>query len=292
VGRVRTVFVTGGSGFVGRSVLRLLKAKGYGVRCLVRPGSGPTPGAERIEGSVWQPGRWMDSVRDCQGVILLAGIDRPKGEDTLERVNIQGIELATEAAKLYGALKIAHLSVLGASSEAQDEFLRTKWKGEELVRWAGPAYTLFRPSWIFGPGSPFVEGLKRLLAYPIVTPLAGGGGQRLQPVYVEDVARCVAACLDDPRTDGKEYELGGPEPLTVKQALAAVRESAHAGAKPAVPVPVGLVRASSAVVEAMLPERELLSRLSEDSVCDAGPADRMFGGPWTAFDDWCRGALS
>lgn len=283
--RYPSVFLTGATGFLGRAVLKVVAAGGRRVTALARPKARERGTAALwVEGSVWEPGRWMEALRGQDAVVHLAGGMLSRGEETLERVHVQGTELVVEAANSAGVKKIVLLSCLGAAPDAASSLRQAKWKAEQLVRWAGPAFTILRPSFLFGPGG----GLAALLKRVSDSSLGRSFDNAIQPVFVEDVARCVLRCLDDKATDGKEFDLPGPHRLKVEEAMEALGLRSKGLA-----LPMGLARVQAAVLGAVLGRATLseeeLSLFEENSVGDPAAATAAFGGSWTSFRDWCRG---
>ena len=294
------VFLTGGTGFVGSAVARRLAGEGRSVTALVRPGSRTEElkklGCRLLEGSVWRPGPWMNELKGHDALIHLVGIIQPFGDNTFQSVHVQGTELVATAAQEQGVRKLVHMSALGTRPGAASQYHQTKWKAEELVRWAGPAYTIFRPSIIFGRPCPFVDMLKTFASLPLAVPVAGPGTNRFQPVWVEDVARAFVQALVEPKTDGKEYDLVGPDVLTFDEMLDVVAEALGRAPRPKLHIPLALMRLQAAALEALLPRppvtRDQLLMLREDNVGDASRARADLGGDWRSFREWARAELS
>jgi len=162
---MRRVFVTGGTGFVGRAVVQALGAEGYAVRCLVRRGSERDlrglGAIERVEGDVMARQSLDEGMAGCNAVIHLVGIIRehPASGVTFERVHTQGTINVLEAAATVGARRYVHMSALGTRVGAHSRYHRTKWAAEEAVRASPIPWTIFRPSIIYGRGDGFVSML-------------------------------------------------------------------------------------------------------------------------------------
>ena len=231
------VLVTGGTGFVGRAVVGRLRALGFEVRLLSRSGRAgmalaARAGCEVIPGDI---GDRAALERACQGVdavVHLVGIIAEKGRQTFERVHVSGTEHVVRAAEHAGVKRYIHMSALGCRAEAPSRYHRTKWEAEEIVRRSSLAWTIFRPSVIFGPGDGFVSRLAAFLRPPFSWlqlhsfPLIGGGESLLQPVAVEDVAQAFAAAIAHAGAVGQTYDLAGPERLSLRAIL---EELARAG---------------------------------------------------------------
>lgn len=214
------VLVTGGSGFVGRYVLRELSARGHEVRCLVRPGSqkkvAAGVGVEVLPGEVLHSSDVARAAAGCEAAVHLVGIIRefPGRGVTFEKVHVQATANVVNAAREAGVKRFLHMSALGARPEPADPYHVTNFRAEELVQNSGLPYTIFRPSVIYGPEDQslnlFAKQIKRLRLVPVV----GDGLYQMQPVPVATVAKAFALALELPQTENRTYEVGGPEPLT------------------------------------------------------------------------------
>jgi NADH dehydrogenase len=212
------VFVTGGTGYVGKAVVRTLLERGHEVRCLVRK-SGRLldrirdAGLSEVPGELLEPDSYRHALQGADAVIHLVGIIREKhGKGiTFGRIHTEGTRLIAEAAKDAGIKRFVHMSALGARPGAVSGYHRSKWEAEEFVRGSGIPYIIFRPSVIFGPGDEFVNMLAGIAKAP-VTPVLGSGLYRMQPVSLHTVADIFEKALTHPQTN-EAYEVGGPEQL-------------------------------------------------------------------------------
>jgi uncharacterized protein YbjT (DUF2867 family) len=282
---VHRVFVTGATGFVGRAVIHALRAEGHVVRCLVRRGSERDlrglEAIERVEGDILAPQALEDGIAGCDAVIHLVGIIReiPARGVTFERVHTEGTINVVTAAGEAGVRRYVHMSALGARPDARSRYHRTKWLGEDAVRSSPLAWTIFRPSIIYGRGDGFVSLLARLFRLPVV-PVLGSGRQRLQPVPVAQVAEGFARALSRPATVKQTYDVGGPEAVSMVQLLdliGAVLGRQHVFKAH---IPLGLVRPLASALQAMpgfpvTPDQLLM--LEEDNVGDPAPFYSAFG---------------
>src|SRR5262245_49651848 len=219
-----TVTVLGGTGFLGRRLVQHLAAEGATVRVAVRHPS-PARSALRAAG-LDQITVLSADVRDQASVAAaVAGVDAvvnavsayvEKGGVTFEAVHVQGAESVAREAAAAGVARFVLISGIGADPESRSAYIRTRGRGELMVRQAFPGATIVRPGAMFGPGDALfgtVAGLARLLpALPLI-----GGTTRLQPVFVEDVAEAIANVLSDPGTVGRTYELAGPGVYTLRE---------------------------------------------------------------------------
>jgi uncharacterized protein YbjT (DUF2867 family) len=238
--------------------------------------------AADITGDGWQ--RWCEG---CGAAIHLVGIIRqaPRAGATFDRAHVVSTRRVIAACRSLGITRLVHMSALGARAEAATAYHRTKWQGEEAVRASGLDWTIFRPSLIFGPGDGFATTVARALRRFPVFPVFGDGLYRMQPIAVEEVARCFVAALERPVTIGEIYQLGGPEALTYNEVLRRVAKAL--GVRRAlVHVPLGLAKPAVAIVQ-HLPgapiTRDQLTMLLEGSTCDTSAASLTFGVPDARF---------
>jgi uncharacterized protein YbjT (DUF2867 family) len=274
------VFVTGATGFVGRSVIQALRSDGYVVRCLVRRGSERDlrglEAVERVEGDILVRRGLEEGMAGCQAVVHLVGIirERPEVGTTFEMVHTQGTINVLEAAMAAGVRRLLHMSALGSRPGARARYHQTKWAAEEAVRASGLAWTIFRPSIIYGRGDEFVTMLARMVGRSPVVPVIGSGRQRLQPVPVEHVAEGFARALALPATEKHVYEVGGPDQLTMVELLDAIGSAlGHRRVRKA-HVPLGFMRPVARILHRLpgfpvTPDQ--LRMLEEDNVCDPAP---------------------
>jgi uncharacterized protein YbjT (DUF2867 family) len=219
------VLVTGATGFVGREVVQELLLRGHEVRALVRRGSQKKlknfQGVEISPGDCLHPESLAQALAGCDAVIHLVGIIRefPGRGVTFERVHVQATQNLVDQAKAAGVRRFLHMSALGARPEPADPYHVTNFRADEYVRASGLAYTIFRPSVIYGPRDQsinlFVRQIQRLNFFPII----GDGQYKLQPVPVATVARAFALALELPQTENHLYEVGGPAPLTFDELI-------------------------------------------------------------------------
>src|SRR2546430_3019752 len=231
------VFVTGATGFVGRTVIQALRAEGYVVRCLVRRGSEPdlrgVEAIERVEGDVLSRQTLEEGMAGCAAVVHLVGIIREHAptNTTFSRVHVQGTGNVVAAAASVGVRRYIHMSALGAREGARSRYHQTKWAAEEAVHACSLPWTIVRPSVIYGRGDGFVSLLVWVVRRLPVVPLIGGG--RLQPVPVEQVAQGVARALARPSAGEQTHQGGGARHGTPRGARRPVRPAPPRGRGPA-----------------------------------------------------------
>ncbi len=292
------VLVTGASGFVGAAVLTELSARGYSVNALVnrhKPESTPASVA-MVQGSLFDPSALDAALHECDAAIHLVGIimERPAKGITFRRIHVEGTQNVVDAIKRAGVRRYIHMSALGARIDAISEYHKSKFAAEEYVGASGLDWTIFRPSLIHGPRGEFMQmeaKWARRHAPPFLfMPYFGDGwlGQRgagrLQPVFVDDVARAFVDALENPRTIGKTYSLGGTEQLTWPELHQTISRNLLGNVRLTLPIPVWLGKFYAAIGLARLLgfNRDQVIMSQEDNTCDLTQFLNDFG--W-----WPRG---
>jgi uncharacterized protein YbjT (DUF2867 family) len=221
------VFLTGSTGYVGSFILQDLLAAGHRVRCLVRSPhpakAAASAGVEYVVGDITRPDTLLDIMADCEVIIHLVAIikEKPGKGITFEKVNLEATKNMIQAAKVQGVQRFLHMSALGADPNGATAYLRTKGRAEAHVRQSGLDYTIFRPSFIFGPGDAVFSLLARtILLSPFgVVPVFGSGNYQHQPVSVYNVSQGFVRAMEKSKTERATFDVGGPEPLTYNQQL-------------------------------------------------------------------------
>lgn len=219
------IVVTGASGYVGSHITRRLVEKGKPVRAMVR--SVELAKKEQrlsdlaidwIAGDVTRPETLAAVMQNATAVIHTVAVAIEKGDRSYEAINHQGTVNVVEAAQKAGIRRFINLSQLGADAQLPYRFLASKGKAQDVVAASGLDWTAFRPSVIWGPEDEFANTFARLIPLtPFIFPIVGDQNSKFQPVWVDDVAACVVKSLEDPATIGNQYELGGPEILTLEE---------------------------------------------------------------------------
>src|ERR1700726_2649553 len=220
------VTVFGGSGFLGRSVVRALAKRDYRIRVAVRRPElaghlqplGRVGQIHAVQANLRYPMSVEAAMRDSHVAINLVGILAESGAQTFGAVQAIGAGTVAKAAAAVGA-RMVHVSAIGADENSPSRYARAKAAGEKAVLAATPAATIMRPSIVFGPGDQFTNRFAALARMSPMLPLIGGGLTKLQPVYVGDVATAVADAVDGKTKAGATYELGGPEVLTMREIM-------------------------------------------------------------------------
>lgn len=251
------ILVTGASGFVGRAIVRELTGRGYEVFAGSRQGRGVGQGVG-IKLDVTSEKNVRQVLRDVKpdAVIHLVGIIAEQGKQTFERVHIEGTRHVVQAVRDYDKarqdahegdemerpqpVRYLHMSALGADIMSPSAYAWSKGEAEGLVRLSGLAWTIFRPSLIFGVGDEFFGGVLKGLASAPVVPQIGDGQFPFRPVSVEDVAQAFARALTLPETVGQTYALTGPQEFTFRELLD-LEVSALGKSRKVVPVPLKLM---------------------------------------------------
>ena len=291
------ILVTGGNGFVGRHVVHALRGAGRPVRCLVR--SRPKAarlealGCELVDGDMTDPASIRRAVEGIDVVVHLVAIRQGRPEQ-FQRIMVGGTRSLLELAKESGVKRLVHMSALGTTEETKGlvPYYGAKWQQEQDVQGSGIPYVMFRPSFIFGRDGGILPTFRRLAKLAPVTPIIGSGEQRIQPIWVDDVAARFEQAIDLEAATNRTFELGGPDVVTwnefwakLKRTLGMRRRSFH--------VPVGLMKVNALVTERLpgnIPlTRDLLKMLEAgDNVVTNDEAVQTFRLPLAPLDEQLR----
>lgn len=302
---ISTVFLTGATGFVGRSIVRELLARGITPVCLVRSpeklfSQHREVRQERfvvVEGDLFNKKALYAGIERSQAIIHLVGIiiARPLRGQTFHRIHVKGTQNVVEAARRRGLRRFVHMSALGTRPNAVAKYHQTKWAGEEIVRNSRLDWTIFRPSIIHGPEGEFMRLMKRFMCglVPPVIPYFGSGQARLQPVSVKDVAYCFVEALLGSETIGQVIPLGGIQPYSWIELYETCRALIPCAKKwkPLVSQPVPVAKAIAILTKPLMAMAEMFSKSAglfrfdvgqvqmsqEDSTCDHTIAQNLFG---------------
>jgi uncharacterized protein YbjT (DUF2867 family) len=276
------ILVTGGTGFVGRHIVRTAATAGHEVISLsrgVQPGGHVYP-IRNIRIDLVRPEGLLEALVGVGGVVHAAGILHEQRGQDLERAHVGATANLAESCRRAGVGKIVHLSALGVNPNAPEAYLRSKWEAERIIESSGLRYTIFRPSLVFGAGDRVVSQLLAVSRYSPVIPLLGDADARVQPIWVGDVATAVVRALSDKSTDGGTYELGGPESMTIADVVETIKRETK---RPALPVKIPrfisgpLVKLGEQLFETPPVTEEQLALLSAGGTCDPNPAAVTFG---------------
>lgn len=225
--RDEMITVFGGSGFVGRYVVRALVKKGYRVRVATRRPhlaldmkvTGVVGQVELMQANVRNPASVARAVAGAHGVVNLVGILAESGKQRFASLQADGARNIAEAAAAAGAQRFVQMSAIGADAGSKSRYAATKAAGEAAVQQAFPGAVILRPSIIFGTEDEFFNRFAGMARFAPALPLPGGGRMKMQPVFVGDVAASVATAISDASVAGV-YELGGPRTYTYKELMA------------------------------------------------------------------------
>ncbi|HZR74997.1 complex I NDUFA9 subunit family protein [Bradyrhizobium sp.] len=220
------VTVYGGSGFLGRAVVRALCKRDYRIRVAVRRPElaghlqplGKVGQIHAVQANLRYPASVAAAMRGAEIAVNLVGILAQSGAQTFDAVQGEGAGTVAKAVAAAGA-RMVHVSAIGADENSTSRYARSKAAGEQAVLAAVPSATIFRPSVVFGPEDDFTNRFAGLARISPALPLIGGGTTKLQPVYVGDVATAIADAVDGKAKAGGVYELGGPEVLSMREIM-------------------------------------------------------------------------
>lgn len=224
------VTVFGGTGFIGRQVVRALAKKGLRVRAAARqPGRGyrlrmlgDVGQIEVVQANIRDKASIARAVEGAEAVINLVGIMREAGRQRFLAVHGMGTRNVAEAARAAGAKRFVQMSAIGADAESASKYARTKAEGEAAVREVFPEAVVIRPSIVFGPEDDFFNRFGQMAALSPALPLIGGGHTKFQPIYVGDLAAAIAQAAASDAFAGQTIELGGPAVHDFKALMAFV----------------------------------------------------------------------
>jgi NADH dehydrogenase len=230
-GRIVTVF--GGSGFIGRHLVRALARRGYRVRAAVRRPDlaghlqplGVVGQIHAIQANLRYPASVAQAVAGADAVVNLVGILQEGGRQSFDAVQAEGARAVAQATAAAGITRLVQMSALGAAPDSASVYARTKAEGEAAALEAVKEAVVVRPSIVFGPEDQFFNRFASLARMLPVLPLVGGGDTKFQPVFVGDVAEAIARAIDGDVAGGRIYELGGPEVKSFRELLEFVCET-------------------------------------------------------------------
>ena len=283
--RDEIITVFGGSGFVGRHVVRALTKAGYRVRVATRRPhlaqdlrvTGVVGQVQLVQANVRAAASVTRAVEGASGVVNLVGVLNESGRQTFSRLQALGAKTIAEAAAAAGITAMVQMSAIGADTASASRYARSKAEGETHVLAALPSATILRPSIIFGTGDGFFNRFAAMAQFLPALPLFGGGKSRFQPVYAGDVAKAVLAALQSDVARGQTFELGGPGVYTFEELMRFIVTSID---RPRflVPLPFALAAPMAFAFEmaAMVPfiepvvTRDQLTQLRRDNVVSEG----------------------
>lgn len=295
------VFLTGGTGFVGRQIVRDLAKKDYLVKCLIREGSESKFPLEKIRVEMAHGDiRNMDSLKGklegFDAVIHLVGIikEHPRKDITFEKLHFQGAKNLIDVAAQEGVKSFVLMSALGADLHARTPYYITKARAEEYLSSSGMTYTIIRPSIIFGKEDQFVNTFVRMINKAPFIPVIGDGQYQLQPISVKNVSEAFITSLTSPSAGNQAFDAGGPDKLPFDTILDLIGEASGKKVRK-VHVPVSLFRPIVSVMQ-KIPSfpitRDQMEMLLSGSVCDEKKFFEMFQIKPISFRDGIKTYLS
>ncbi len=253
-GAIATVF--GGSGFLGRHVVRALAQTGWRVRVATRRPDlafhlqplGRVGQVQAVQANVRAPNSVAAALRGADALVNLTGVLTETGRQTFEAVHVFGARAIARAARDAGVANFVHVSALGADEASPSAYARSKAAGEAAVLEAVPGAVIMRPSIVYGPEDQFFNRFATIARLAPALPLFGGGETKFQPVFAGDVATAVARALGGGATAGATYELGGAETKTFRELMQFILD-ATGRRRLLVPIPFGAARWMGATTE-------------------------------------------
>lgn len=280
------VLMTGGTGYIGRTLREKLSGQGYDVRLLVRRGSAHKvpagAGFEVVEGDVLDSHACLKAVDGCQAVVHLVGIIREQPHDGTSYVamHTEATYDVVDAARRMGVERFVHMSALGARPDAASRYFTTKFEAESIVRDSNLRWTIFRPSVVFAPGSEFIRQLVDLVHRPVV-PVVDGGKALLQPVSLDNLTDAMARTLSMPETQRASFDVAGPDRVKFADLLDSIAKhySLHPNTMKISKLFMKPVVKLMQRFESFPLTVDQLEMLVEDNICDTGAFTTAFGIP-------------
>ena len=294
------ILITGASGFIGRHVVETLAGNGGRVRALVRSARGAAVldgvDCELARGDVTDPASLAAATVGVDTVVHLVAIIAGKRAD-FERVIVEGTANVIGAARAAGVRRLVYMSALGTSAQTKDAvpYYQAKWACEQAVQTSGFSHAILRPSFVFGRDGGALPRFLRIARLAPVTPVVAPGTQRLQPIWVDDLARAVELAAG--REDDLLVELGGPDVVDWNELWRAIKDTLGTR-RPSLRIPAALIRPAALVLE-QLPDppvtRDQLTmlRLGDNVVSDEGAGMAALGlGELVPLDEQLRRAVT
>jgi len=222
----KLITIIGGSGFIGRHIVRNLAKRGYRIRVACRRPDlaghvlplGTVGQIALVQANVRFPASVQAACEGAFAVINLPSVLYSSGAQSFEALNVFGSDAVAKAARAAKAPMLIHMSAIGADASSKSRYATTKAEGEAKARAAYPNAIILRPSVVFGPEDQFFNKFALMARFSPVLPMIGAE-TKFQPVFVGDIAEAVAVLIDRGVADGKTYELGGPSAMTMRQVL-------------------------------------------------------------------------
>ncbi|PWC36392.1 complex I NDUFA9 subunit family protein [Azospirillum sp. TSO35-2] len=280
--RTQVITVFGGSGFIGRHLIRRLAKSGAVIRIATR-----TPGKAAFLKTAGAVGQIVPFGTDCtkdesvaralQGAdiaINLLGVLYERGAQSFQGVHTDAAGRIARLAAANGVTRMVHVSAIGADAASHSAYARSKAAGEQAVRAGFPAATILRPSIVFGPEDNFFNKFAAMAQKAPALPLIGGGKTRFQPVYVGDLADAIVAALELESAKGKTFELGGPRVYSFRELLELTQKEIRRH-RPLVTIPWNIAESLGGLLEkvpllAPVLTRDQVELLKRDNIVAPG----------------------
>ena len=289
------ILITGATGYIGRHLVARLISQGERPRCLVRNTTRaasilPADKVELVQGDTTSYHSLQDAVRGVDTIVHAAFMtaDRKQSPSNhYEETNVAGTTNLVRAAELADVKRLIEISGLGTKPDKAGSYMQGRYLAEKILQDSGVAWTIIRPSVLFGKEAPFVKGLTELIQSAPVLPLIGGGKTMFQPIYVEDVVTVIVKILQEPEhTTSKIYTIGGPEYYSFSEIFDLLLQ-ATGKRRLKVYAPTPLVAIGAALMEAVLPKPPLtkaaMALFSFDNTTALDSVERDFGFVPTSF---------
>lgn len=283
-----TVLLLGANGFIGERLRRALTEAGYEVVCGLRAGT-VIPGCRCIEVDYVRDHAaddWRARLVGIDVVVNAVGILRERGRLTFEALHVAAPTALFRACLESGVRKVVHISALGADADAQSRYHTSKRRGDDALTELALPWVIVQPSLVFGEGGASAALFTRLAALPLV-PLPGDGRQRVQPIHIDDLAAAIVKLIGTHAYDRRRLAAVGPNAVTLRAFLGAMREAMRLGAAHFLPVPMPLVRAAALLgdrVPGVLLDSESLGMLVRGNVHSAAGITEVLGQPPRSID--------
>jgi uncharacterized protein YbjT (DUF2867 family) len=277
------ILVTGATGFIGRHLIRRLKDRP--ARAMVREGSSPrfARTVEVVEADLTRPESLAPALTGVRTVIHAAAITGNVKEPyrgAYDAINREGTENLMAAAQRAGVERVVMLSGLGTKPAPEGSYMATRHGMEEAVRRSGIPYVILQPSVLFGDGAPFIERLADLARLSPLVPVLGGGDLRFQPLWIEDLVRCLILSTKNHDLDNRTLALGGAEYVTLREIQQAISQTLGKR-RLLVPLPLPVARLQAGLMTALLPRPPLtpavLDLFSFENATALDSVEKAFG---------------
>ncbi len=281
------LLITGSTGFVGRHLVKRLVAEGEKPRCLARSQQKaaqtlPVEQVEIIIGDTTRLGTLEPAMQGVETLVHSAFItaDIKEGRDvSYQGVNVEGTRNVIEAAKRAGVKKIVLVSGLGTKPDKPGSYMQGRYMAEQIVKNSDLSWSIIQPSIQFGEHAAFFKGMADLIRIAPVVPIVGSSQRKFQPIWVEDVARCLIQQIREDRHNGKTYVVGGPEQFTYG-AILDMLASAMGKKRLKAPMPIPLMSIGAAMMQAVLSKPPIttaaLTLFSFEQTTDINAVERDF----------------